>query len=59
MDYKNITVEIKISTLEGHRLPEEGQIVDKLIDHLYDLVIDDSAVVDIVHITKIDGQPKG
>ena len=56
MDSTFITIEISISVLEGKQMPEEQDILDKLIDHLHDYVIEDAAIVDTVHITKVNGE---
>ena len=55
MQTKRITIEIKITQIEGHRMPTKTRLLDKLIDHLYDFTIDDSAFADTVHITHING----
>ena len=57
MSSKIIAIEINISTLEGKEMPEEQKILDKVIDQLYDLEIDEAAIVDTVLITEIDGPP--
>jgi hypothetical protein len=56
MDSKNITLELNISTLEGKTMPEEQVILDALIDGIYDMKIDNTAIVDVVLITGIDGR---
>ena len=56
MNTKTISIEISLSTLEGKEMPEEQRIFDKVIDRLYDFVIDDAAIVDTVHITKVNGE---
>lgn len=55
MQNKYITIEINISQINGKQMPEESDILDGIINHLYDHVIGDSAVIDTVLITQIDG----
>ncbi len=57
MDTKTITIEISISTAEGKPMPPDQEIFDTVIDHLYDFIIKDAAIVDSVHITQVDGEP--
>ena len=51
------TIEISLSEIEGKKMPEEQVILDKVIDQLYDLSIEDSAIIDTVLITEVNGQP--
>lgn len=57
MDTKLIRLEVNISILEGKEMPEEQDIVDAIIDRLYDFEIANSAILDTVLITDIDGLP--
>lgn len=52
-----LTLEISISALQGKEMPEEEELLEKILSLLYDHIIDDSAVVDSVHITKVNGKP--
>jgi hypothetical protein len=56
MESKRITIEIEVGVLEDQQMPDETRIFDKLIDHLYDYIIDNAAIVQTVHITEVDGQ---
>ncbi|MES2827104.1 MAG: hypothetical protein V4687_03085 [Bacteroidota bacterium] len=56
MQRKQITIEITISQLPGKTIPEDSRAIDSVIDNLYDFTIDGADVVDIVHITSINGQ---
>lgn len=57
MESTYIKLEIRISALEGKTLPNEDDILYALTEGFYDYAIKDSAVIDQVHITEIDGQP--
>ncbi|WP_316819066.1 hypothetical protein [Pedobacter nyackensis] len=56
MESKTLTIEISISTAAGKQMPQDQEIYDVIIDHLYDFIIKDAAIVDGVHITKVNGQ---
>lgn len=57
MESKTLSIEISISTAAGKQMPQDQEIFDVIIDHLYDFIIKDAAIVDSVHITKVNGQP--
>lgn len=57
MATKTINIQITVSVLDGKIFPLEQEIIDKVVDHLYDYTIGDAAIIDTVHITHIDGKP--
>lgn len=56
MESTHIKLEISISALHGKSLPDESDILHRLIERLYDHAIADSVIIDQVHITEIDGK---
>jgi hypothetical protein len=57
MEPLSISLEISVSAIQGKEMPEEAQLLEKILSLLYDHIIDDAAVVDAVHITKVNGKP--
>ena len=57
MHSTHIKLELNISALEGKVLPSEEDILHHLTELLYDQIIGDSGVVDLVHVTEVDGKP--
>lgn len=55
MEVKHVTLEVNIATLDGKEMPEEQVILDAIIDRLYDFEIQQSAIIDKVLITGING----
>jgi hypothetical protein len=55
MEVKHITIEVNVSALPGHEMPEEQVILDAVINRLFDFEIKGSAVIDTVLITGING----
>jgi hypothetical protein len=57
MNPQYITLDLKIEAIEGKQMPDEDTILHYLIEHLHDFTINGAAVVDTVHITKLNGKP--
>lgn len=57
MENTSVILEINISAIEGQKMPEEAELLEKIMSHLYDHIIDGAAVVDAVHIINVNGKP--
>jgi len=54
-----ITLHVVLAASGDNELPEQYQITDMLTEHVNDFFIKDKALVQMVYVTEIDGEPIG
>jgi len=59
MNEQHFTLELRLSVTAGSTMPDEETILHHLIEHLHDFNINNAAVVDTVHVTKVNGKLTG
>jgi hypothetical protein len=57
MSTQRITIEIQIESIQSKQMPDEDTLTHQLIEYLHDFRIDDSAYINTVHVTMINGEP--
>lgn len=59
MEHITLQLEVAITAMDGRELPEQGRLVDQFTDYVYKYFIKDTAQVQTVQVTKINGKQLG
>lgn len=57
MERITLQLEVAITAIDGKQLPDQDRLVDQFTDYVYKYFIKDTAHVQTLQVTRINGEP--